>query len=64
MSDEPSLTVNAAVSSDPYRLTESKDHRDHWRSQAETALRALPAPVAATNSNRQEPEKKPYFGND
>ena len=37
------------------QLTEIKTDRDHWRSQAETALRALPAPVSATNSNQPKP---------
>ena len=37
------------------QLTEIKTDRDHWRSQAETALRALPAPFSTTNSNQPKP---------
>jgi hypothetical protein len=51
------------------QLTEIKTDRDHWRNQAETALRALPppavtapqpepeatVPVSATNNNQPKP---------
>lgn len=39
------------------QLTEVKTDRDHWRGQAETALRALPAPTTtpATDTHSERP---------
>jgi hypothetical protein len=40
------------------QLDEIKQDRDHWRNTAQTVLRALPAPVAATNDNPPKPPEK------
>lgn len=43
------------------QLFELRDDRDQWRDQAQTALRALPRPVSATDADVQQPAKKHWF---
>lgn len=39
------------------QMSEIKQDRDHWRSQAETVLRALPAPAQAS----EQPERRGFW---
>jgi hypothetical protein len=43
------------------QIFELKDDRDQWRDQAQTALRALPRPAAATDAETVQPRKKMWF---
>jgi len=40
------------------QLFELRDDRDQWRDQAQTALRALPRPATATDTELTQPAKK------
>lgn len=37
------------------QLTEARSDRDHWRTQAETVLRALPAPTVQPTATEEKP---------